>query len=54
MLNGVAIAVGTTVDVTDNTALDLTGTIANSGTTPQTIPLSWKSLATSYSTAAAK
>ncbi len=30
--NNVAIAVGTTVNVTDNTTLDLIGTIANSGT----------------------
>ena len=31
-LNGVAIATGTTVKVTDDTALDLKGTIANGGT----------------------
>ncbi len=31
-LNGVAIASGTTVQVTDNTALDLKGTISNGGT----------------------
>ncbi len=31
-LNGVAIASGTTIKVTDNTALDLKGTIVNSGT----------------------